>query len=57
MWVIVYRNDARVIGLFHSQAAAERWISAVPNILFKTTAEVEHADLNADFFIAQVEVY
>lgn len=55
MYVIVYLNDARVIGPFNSEADAEHWAKKIPNRLFLSDAEYQHADTNADFFITKFE--
>ena len=55
-WVIVHLNDARVIGSFESEEAAYAWAKAVPNALFPTEEEWEHADVNGDFWATKLEV-
>lgn len=53
--MLVYRNDGRVIGPFESRTAAYVWAGTVPNSLFATRAEWEHAAGNVDFEAMEVE--
>ncbi len=55
MFVIVYRNDAKVIGGWGSAKDAEDWLKMFPNALFTTAEEWEHAEANADYFITEME--
>ena len=54
-FVIVYRNDSRVIGFFTSEDEADAWAVNVPNTLFKTYDEWEMANDNSDFFVTEFE--
>lgn len=56
MHVIVHLNDARVVGLFASEEKAYAWARKVPNMLFLTAEEHEHAEINGDFYVAKLEV-
>lgn len=54
-YVIVFLNDARVIGPFKTEKLAAKWARTVPNSLFETEDEWEHAECNGDFWFAELE--
>jgi hypothetical protein len=54
-FVVVYLNDARVIGPFGTRGAADAWARKVPNKLFDTEEQLEHADTNSDFYVTELE--
>ncbi len=54
-FVLVYLNDSRVFGPFGSVIAAEHWARSVPNKLFKTMEQHDHADGNGDFWTTELE--
>lgn len=53
--LVVYLSDSRVVGPFADAAAATAWLRAVPNRLFDTLDDLEHARANADVWLAPLE--
>lgn len=54
-FMLVYLNDARVIGPFDSEEKALAWARVTPNKLFASEQKFKHADDNSDFWIAELE--
>lgn len=55
MFVIVYRNDSRVLGPFPTERDAWDRVYRVPNALFATREELGHAESNSDFYVTRLE--
>jgi hypothetical protein len=53
--LVHYLNDNRSVGPFPDAAAATRWLRALPNSLFDTPVELEHARGNGEVMLTALE--
>ena len=54
MFVLVYLDDSMVFGPFESEQAGYDWAKRIPNALFWTQEDWEHASGNSDFWVTKL---